>query len=406
MNILQKQLKDLLNSAIRGTKSSLYLTNEEDIKELLQEAERHKVKGLIYTGWDKDTSTSAITKEIVESWKKDTFFIGIGQANNMKKVGKVLAHLNNAGIQSIVLKGLVLRDLYPVRDQRTMNDADILVKKEDISKTKEILTNLGLKEGHDSCHHVDFYCPEYGKVELHWQLVDESYFRGEVNFEDSIWERTMNVKVGGVDTLSLGWEDLLLHSCAHMASHMARVGFGIRYLCDLVVILEHKGHEIDWNNFMKLAKESNVDRFVCYLFAACNKLFNMEIPNEVKNYIHIKEDCLDELINSIYDSGVHGKRNLVDNFMGEVVFDKEEESRNNLGIVKRFLGILFPPVDKMSDKYNYAKKTKILIPIAWIHHLIAGVFNKDYKFFDKIKFFISTIYLSKKKGKMLKELNL
>ena len=32
----------------------------------------------------------------------------------------------------------------------------------------------------------------------------------------------------------------------------------------------------------------------------------------------------------------------------------------------------------MSEKYNYAKDNKILTPVAWAHHLGAGVLNKDY----------------------------
>lgn len=406
MNVIQIQLKELLNSAIRGEKSCLYLKNKEEIKLFLEEAERHKVKGLIYTGWDKDISQSGISEEVLNEWKKSTFFSGIRQSNHMKNVGFVVSEFKKEGIDAIVLKGLVIRDLYPAPDQRTMNDADILVKKEDIQKTKEVLTKLGFKEGHDSCHHVDFHSKVYGEVELHWQLVDESYFRGDTSFEDGIWDRVMNVKVGGQDTLSLNWEDLLLHSCAHMASHMARVGFGIRYLCDLVVIVENKGNEICWSSFMEAAKQTRVDRFVCYLFAACDKLFGMKVPSEIDGYMKIDKGCLDELISSIYESGVHGKRNLVDNFMGEVVFDKEDEAGSDVGIIKRFLGIIFPPVDKMSDKYDYAKQYKVLVPIAWIHHLISGIFNKDYNFFDKVKFFISTIAISKKKNEMLKELNL
>ena len=40
----------------------------------------------------------------------------------------------------------------------------------------------------------------------------------------------------------------------------------------------------------------------------------------------------------------------------------------------------------MSDKYSYAKKVKILAPIAWIHHLFAGVFASEYSFKDKVEF--------------------
>ena len=40
----------------------------------------------------------------------------------------------------------------------------------------------------------------------------------------------------------------------------------------------------------------------------------------------------------------------------------------------------------MSEKYTYAKKNKLLVPVAWVQHLGAGITNKNYKISDKVKF--------------------
>ena len=37
----------------------------------------------------------------------------------------------------------------------------------------------------------------------------------------------------------------------HMAAHLAATGFGVRQICDLVLLVEKKGDEIDWNKFIK-----------------------------------------------------------------------------------------------------------------------------------------------------------
>ena len=55
----------------------------------------------------------------------------------------------------------------------------------------------------------------------------------------------------------------------------------------------------------------------------------------------------------------------------------------------------------MNEKYNYAKKYKILLPIAWIHHLFEGINNKDYSLISKIKILTNTIFIAKKRQNLL-----
>ena len=60
-------------------------------------------------------------------------------------------------------------------------------------------------------------------------------------------------------------------------------GFGVRQLADLVLLVEHEGKNINWNNFIEKAKKSGLYKFSLGMFKVCNYLFNMEIPKELND---------------------------------------------------------------------------------------------------------------------------
>lgn len=71
-------------------------------------------------------------------------------------------------------------------------------------------------------------------------LANETFRNGQKCFQEYIWNDARKIKVGRIDTLALSLEDQALHFCAHMASHMAISGFGVRQLADLVLLVEHE----------------------------------------------------------------------------------------------------------------------------------------------------------------------
>jgi len=113
------------------------------------------------------------------------------------------------------------------------------------------------------------------------------------------------------------------------------------------------------------------------------------------------------LIDEILKGGVYGKKDVVNAFGNQIAFNYECKDNNaTLGAIKRYIRFMFPRVECMSYKYNYAKICKILIPIAWFHHLIAGLFRKEYSFIEKSKFIIRGASISVKKNKLLKWMEL
>ncbi|WP_073339787.1 nucleotidyltransferase domain-containing protein [Clostridium grantii] len=407
MNAAQIQLINFLSAAIHDERLDIDQVKKINFKSIIDEAEAHNIKGLVYSAINKNNISKYIDKEQLEQWKKETFFTAVYQIQHIKQISHVLEIFNKEKIPVIVLKGLVIRDIYPKPELRTMCDADILVHKEDLDKVKKQLLKLGYIEYGITKAHIVFEHIKYPPIEVHWFLTYEDFFKKNVLCENEIWKKTMKVKVGGTEALSLSFEDIAVHLCLHMAIHSASSGFGVRQLCDLVLLVEKKGDLIDWSSFVNKIREYGIDKFTMAIFTICRILFNMTVPEELNSIKLVKRELLNLLIDDIFESGVHGNRTLSKMFSNKMAYNSHDKVGNNSwGILKRFIMFVFPPINKLSDRYAYAKKYIILLPIAWIHHFFSGVFSKEYSFFSKIKFLVSTVHISKKRNKILKGLEL
>lgn len=409
MDNTQRQFVDILSAGIRGKKiEKLY--PDVDWNEVINLAKRHKVEGIEYIALSRTKVGDTVDTENMESLKRQALITGMSQSRNIKSLSKVFKKINEENIPVIVLKGLVVRDFYPQPDQRSMSDADILVHKEDVEKIKQVLINMGYTflEDHKASHHIALVHNQYPMVEVHWNLFKRDGFSEELeDYERVIWRSAIKVKVGDAEVLSLGYEDLALHLCMHMAAHLAATGFGVRQLCDLVLLAEKKSEEIDWNSFIMKARMYGFEKFSTIMFILCRELFNLKIPNEISTKGIDNRRNVKALIDDIFENGVHGKSDMTSRFGNQVAFNFEDKDENaTVGAMKRYLRFIFPKIDDMSDKYNYAKKIKVLAPVAWIHHLFAGIFTEGYSFKDKFNFLTKGAGVAVKRNKLLEWMEL
>lgn len=396
MNKSQRDLMRFLKKGIRGEKIKF----DENIKwdSILKLADEHKVKGIIYTSINFGEK-SLLKDALIDNWKRDTFITAVSQSRHLNESANILNKISTENIDAIALKGLVIRELYPIPDLRTMSDSDILVRECDLDKVGQILRENGYSKNEEKdnhgAHHV-YIKDSYYPVEVHWTLINDSFFKGSKEFEKDLWDGIKEVNINGAKAYSLSLEDLALHLCSHMAVHIAYGGFGVRQLCDLVLLVENKGKEIDWNLFLNKVSNSGIDKFVFIIFNICNELFDMKIPFNMSGEVLFNRKYADILIEDIFKDGVYASNDIHNIFANEFAFDKEDN-----GAFKKFILFMFPPVKKMSEKYNYAKKYNVLIPVAWIHHIISGITRNEYKFIDKVKFIFLTNYISRRKNKLL-----
>lgn len=404
MDNTQRQFVNILSAGIRGKIADKYYDNV-DWDEVVNLANNHKVEEITYLALRKSMLISRIGKERFNLLKKKAAITGIQQSRHISGLSEVFTKINEEKIPMIVLKGLVVRDFYPQPDQRSMSDADILVHKEDVEKVKQLLIDMGyvFLEDHKASHHIVLVHSKYPVVEIHWNLFKRDGFSDDLDhYERLIWKQAINVKVGEAEVLSLGYEDLALHLCMHMAAHLAATGFGVRQLCDLVLLVEKKGEEIEWNSFIMKARMYEFEKFSTVMFILCRELFEMKIPNDIDVSVVNNKKYIDALINEIFNSGVHGKKEMVNQFSTQIAFNFDDKDSNvTFGAIKRYFKFIFPPIESMSDKYSYAKKLKVLAPIAWIHHLFSGVFSKEYSFKEKFQFLTKGAFISINRNRLL-----
>ena len=401
MNKAQEYIVQILNHSIHNKKMELDTNEDISWKDILEECKSHNIESLVYYGIHGNI-LKTIDKETLESWKKQTFMSNIYQINHIKQISNILSIFNDKNIPVIVLKGLVIRDLYPKSELRTMGDADILVHKKDMETVVDILHSLGYEEKGRNAFHIEF---EKGNshIEVHWTLANENMFDGIVEFNNEIWSNAVEVKVGDSKAFSMCDEDLLLYLCIHMAKHFINSGFGIRQVCDVFLLVDQRNKFIDWNRFMIKAKRSGIDKFTMSIFAICNKLFGMSIPDELEQYKIREEKNINLIIDAIFANGVHGHSDKIAIRAKQLAY---ENNNNKASIIASFRRVYFPSSDKLGDKYGYAKKYKLLLPVAWIHRFVNTILRKDYSVYDKVKLSMQGANISKKHSELLRWLEL
>ena len=405
MNLAQKKIVEFIKSAINGKKANIDIDEQIDWKSIINLSREHKIEALVYSVISNEIKES-IPSELLNSWKKEVFMSGVTQQRHMKEMENVLKEFNKENIDVLVLKGLVIRDLYPNATLRTMSDADIVVKEEDLEKSKEVLTKIGYREYKQTPNDFMFIKSGCLPIELHWDLVDDHFFKQISEFEEDMWPNILPVNIGEAYANEMGLEDLAIFQCIHMAKHIVYRGFGIRHLIDFALLVNKRGSEIDWFNFLDRCKKYGIYKFVLQVILVCNVLFDMDIPRDIEFVINEDRSYLNEFIRDVFESGVHGKQDFVSSVASEFAYSADKGDGKNENSFTRYMRFLFPKVENMSDTYNYAKKYKMLHPVAWGHHLVRGVCNKDYSLKEKIKFTTETVSVSQKRNDLINWLEL
>jgi hypothetical protein len=409
MDINQQVLIKLLSSAIRGRKPQNIETMDVNWTTVYKEARKHDVHTLLYSVLKDMEPGLGPNEELLREWQKSTLLAAVYQYQHIEQASRVLDAFNKEGILVIALKGLVLRDLYPQPELRTMGDADVLIHKEDLEAAKNLLAGLGYEEEGCSAKHIHFSHKDYPMLEVHWTLVDSKKFKTAGWFDKAVWESAVTHSLCEVSTLALSTENELLHLCLHMAGHIMSGGFGLRQLCDFMLLIEARKQAISWNSFIEKAHNCGLKSFVYIILEACRQLFDLELPEALDKSIIVNNAYVDELIYDILDGGVFGKSSM-DREAGNIFIQYllGEGAGYSHSLLKRYRLLLLPPSHKMPNKYEYARRCPLLLPAAWMHRLIYIVFRKDYSLEYK-KLFLSpkaTAPVLDRRSKLLQKLGL
>lgn len=210
----------------------------------------------------------------------------------------IISHLVGANIPVIGLKGIYLLDnIYPNVGDRVLNDIDLLVPRSHISRALTLMEALGYQqtayfstkdENTDIKHVPPFIKPGGPYVEVHWSIVEADW--GFKVDPQGLWERAQSSKIGGIEALSLSYEDLVLHLAIHFTyQHRLRAGLGALY--DIHVVLERIGNQVDWDVLVSRAHDWGVNRVLHLTLTLLYELFGTHLPqNALERLLEHPED--------------------------------------------------------------------------------------------------------------------
>lgn len=347
------------------------LTSEE-IVEMLSFSGIHSIFPVIYDVLRTAPAFSDLPDALKSTYQGQMRQLVIGQTMRTANFLHLYRIIRDSGISPLVLKGIVLRNLYQQSDYRASGDEDILVKKEDFFTLDKILVSQGflrnLGENPLSEHEITYSSPRYRlNIEVHLSLFpadSEAYGHLNSNFSD-VFENSVTETIQGVEIATLSPTHHMLYLICHALKHFLHSGFGIRQVSDMVLFSEHYGSEIDWNSIISCSKENNFYVFWMNLFEIGEKNLGFSWERsclEKPKKFHFDTE---PLLNDLLDGGVYGKssENRVHSSNMTLQAFSGEKSKNSL------FSSLFPSYSYMKVKYPILEHRRYLLPFMWVRRI-------------------------------------
>lgn len=236
MNRLQRQILDLLYCCLTGERVQLDADFDWTVAGPLGVA--HQILPMLYHGAIQ--SQLSIPESVKANLEKASIRAVFVDQNQLYEIEQIRQNFLNNGIGFMLLKGALLKRLYPRSDMRPMGDVDILIKTEQYDKIRPIMLQLGYQEIQESDHELVWNKPGALHVELHKRLIP-SYNKDYYSYFGDGWRLAQTSD--GLEH-SMQDEDAFIYIFTHFAKHYRSAGIGIRHMMDLHIFLRAKP-EID-----------------------------------------------------------------------------------------------------------------------------------------------------------------
>lgn len=271
--------------------------------------------------------------------------------------------LNYADIPHIVVKGYVLRNIYPEKDMRSMGDIDFVVKEENMQKAKDAL----LKEGYTFNHSYRgewSYSKDSMVVELTQNLMDADV--GYFNYEEYMSHIFDNTRLIDGCTYELTYEFHFIYIMLHTMKHFYGEGCGVRMILDMALYIKKYGDSLDWDYINNEFKTIKIDLFAKNMLAICYRLFNVGKPNPID----------EKLYNAVFDYILEGGAFGFARVNYQIAQNRDRIAKNE-NVMIALLKRAFPSDEQMREHLKwYENKSKILLPTAWVYRWVHSIATK------------------------------
>lgn len=258
---------------------------------LLQTAHVHGMAPLLY--WHLDAARPRPVPESVFDHLRDHF--RANSLHNLFLTGELLRLLDTFGAHGILAvpyKGPALAAyVYGNLALRQFIDLDVMVRRHDVPKAKELLASLGYRPQHrltraqeaallESRCEFDFTRDDgESTVELIWDITEHFSFPLD---HERLWSRLQQIPLGGDIVPTLSPEDTLLILCAHGSQHLWE---RLAWICDVAEVTR-ACPDIKWEQVMARASALSGERMLLLGLNLANDLLGASLPERVLQRVH------------------------------------------------------------------------------------------------------------------------
>lgn len=352
MNAIQQGVVALLKSAV--TEEKLVLPEGFDIEAAYPLIIAHKMTALIHDGAVRCgiPQQHPVMQKLFQSYCKALQV----SARQMRALERVCAAFDAKGIDYMLLKGSIMKALYPKPELRMMGDADVLIRVEQYDRIAPIMEALGFRMTEESDY--DF---TWDSASLHLELHKSLVPPEQKDFYDYFGSGWHLAKEKKGNRYAMTAEDTFIYMFTHFAKHFRGAGIGCRHMVDLWVYLR---------------KNPAMDK--SYVKAELDKLHLGVFYQNMRRTLTMwfedgpTDDRTQMITEVIFASGNWGTSKA--RALSNGVQDLKHSRRFVSGKMGYVLRHVFPDFQTMRLRYPVLKKAPLLLPAVWVYHLVKKLF--------------------------------
>ncbi|HJT29073.1 MAG TPA: nucleotidyltransferase family protein [Pyrinomonadaceae bacterium] len=277
----RKSAADLLLCCARTS------AGEIDWEYVFQLARRHSIIPLVYVQLQQHAS-DLVPPHVLSKLKKHYFENSARNTLLTAELCRLINLFSQEGIETIPYKGPALA-LFAYGDiaLRRFVDLDVVVKKSDVLKAREILLTSGYKPSKSisldqqemllrTQHNMQFSRDNHRLIiELHWEVAPH-LFASTVNGE-RLWQDLITLDLDGTRVKTFSAEDLLFSLCVHGSRHLWE---RLAWICDIAELIARQ--PLDWTALLERAAVADSERMFLLGVHLAQRLLDAPVPAEVK----------------------------------------------------------------------------------------------------------------------------
>ena len=388
MDKLYEDVFALARAGIWG--DELTLSGDIDWDVMYEKLRRNKLLPMVFNVVSKRAAELNIPDDVMFKWKRRSSAKILNQMYKFSEVKKIIEEGEKRNLKLIMFKGIGVAVLYPDPNQRYSSDADILVYPREQKQAVELLQDLGYVSTDEGAkEHVPVFEKSrgtmYSKIELH-DCLWEDYEGKQAEVLESLKldaeDTLIRDKFMGSEYYSLGITEHFIYQIFHIVKHLFFEGISLRYFADISLFANRYKDEIDWKRVIDSMKLLHYERFFDCIVSICKE--NLNLSEDIPVSGAVTEEMKALLIEDVLGDKEHTGN--IDNYETinflETYFMRSSAVKESAFSQRRKQLLPFP--SELHERYSYAKKCPLLLPVAWIHRTV---------------YFVGYAIKGKKKGK-------